>query len=225
MRRWGSFNAHTLLNQGKCVAAPEVRFLPDVWSLNALRHFTLLSKLFPLLAVSLICCAGCEWERPTVVSVRQGPVFVFSGNGRLATFTVYAPHAGQHIADPSPDVAMIVWQVKASKGYFEGARVGGMQLSYGKVPGGYSQTVPESSQQAPAPMPGAVYSFFAETTDAPGIGGFFYVGRAGLTQITVPDLCLKLINGRAVAVKCGTNNPYQEPADLEKFAQEHQLAH
>jgi hypothetical protein len=25
-------------------------------------------------------------------------------------------------------------------------------------------------------------------------------------------------------VKCGTDDPYQEPTDLEKFAQEHQVA-
>lgn len=188
------------------------------------KQTTVLSKWLPLVALSLICCAGCGWERPTVVTVRQGPVFAFSGNGRLATFTVYAPHAGQHIADPNPEVATIIWQIKATKGYFEGARVGAMQLSYGKVPDGYSQTVPQSTQP-PAPTSGAVYSFFAETTDAPGIGGFFYMGQSGLTQITVPDLCLKLINGREVPVKCGTDEPYQEPTDLEKFAQEHQVAH
>jgi hypothetical protein len=183
------------------------------------------TMLLPLLAFMLICCVGCEWERPTVVSVREGPIFDFSGNGRLATFTVYAPEAGRHIADPNPDVAKIIWQIKASKGYFEGTRVGGMQVSYGRLPDRYEQTIPKSPQQPPAPTPGAVYSFFAETTDAPGIGGFFYMGRTGLTQIAVPDLCLKLINGREVPVKCGTNDPYQEPADLEKFAQEHQVAH
>lgn len=168
--------------------------------------------MLPLLTVLLMCCGvGCEWEKPTVISVRQGPVFAFSGNGRLATFTVYAPNAGRHIADPDPDLARIIWQIKATRGYFEGARVGGMQLSYGGLPDGYRQTVPNSPQQAPAPTSGAVYSFFAETTGAPGIGGFFYVGREGLTQITVPDLCSRLVNGRQVDVNCGTGEPYQEP--------------
>jgi hypothetical protein len=122
-------------------------------------------------------------------------------------------------------VATTIWQIKASGGYFEGARVGGMQLPYGKVPDGYRQTVPEQSQQPIAPPPGAIYSFFAETTDAPGIGGFFYLGGKGLTQIIVPDLCLKLINGREVSVKCGTNDPYEEPTNLEKFAHAHQVGH
>lgn len=182
-----------------------------------------LGRLLTLLFVSIACCGGCEWEKPTAVSVRQGPVFALSGNGRLAFFTVYAPRAGQHIADANPNVATVIWQIKATRGYFEGARVGGMQLSYGKAPDGYSQTVPNSPQVAPAPAPGTVYSFFAETTDAPGIGGFFYIGRTGLRQITVPDLCLKLVNGKDVEVKCGTNDPYQEPTDLEAFAQQHQV--
>lgn len=207
------------------MASPEVRFPPYVRLLIMTKRTTAPSKLFVLLALSLACCVGCEWEKPTLVSVRQGPVFAFSGNGRLATFTVYAPRPGQHIADPNPEVATVIWQIKATKGYFEGVRVGGMRLPYGKVPDGYSQTVPNSPRQAVAPTLGTVYSFFAETTDAPGIGGFFYMGRSGLTQITVSDLCLKLINGREVPVKCGTDQPYQEPTDLEKFAREHQIAH
>ena len=207
------------------MAASEVRFLSHVRLLKMIKRPRMLGRVLPLLAFSVMRLVGCQSEKATVVSVRQGPVFAFSGNGRLATFTVYAPHAGQHIADPHPDVATIMWQIRAKTGYFEGAQVGGMQLSYGKIPDGYNQTVPESPRQAPSPMPGAVYSFFAETTDAPGIGGFFYVGRASLTQITVPDLCLKLVNGREVDVKCGTDAPYREPSDLEKFAQEHQVAH
>jgi hypothetical protein len=183
------------------------------------------NMLLTFLAFSAICCAGCEWERPTLVSVREGPTFAFAGNGRLATFTVYAPHNGKRIASPNPDVATIIWQIKASRGYFEGARVGGLQLTYGKVPDGYEQTTPSQPQQASPPTPGVVYSFFAETTDAPGIGGFFYMSQSGLTQISVPDICLKLINGGEVAVKCGTDEPYQEPTDLEKFAQEHRVAH
>jgi hypothetical protein len=175
------------------------------------------------LMVSITYTAGCNWERPTSVRVSPGPSFVFSGSGRLASFSVYAPPTGQRIASPNPDVATVVWQIKASGGYFKGTHVEDMQLAYGKLPKGYNQTVPSQSQGAPSLALGAVYSFFAETTDAPAIGGFFYMGRYGPTQISVPDLCLKLLGGREVAVKCGTNEPYQEPTDLERFAQEHQV--
>lgn len=205
------------------MASPEMRLLTYVRLLTMTKPTTIPSKLLMLLALSLTCCAGCERETPTLISVRQGPVFAFSGNGRLAAFTVYAPNPGQHIANPNSEVATAIWQIKPTKGYFEGTRVGGMQLSYGKVPEGYSQAVPSSPQQAVVPLPGAVYSFFAETTDAPGAGGFFYMGRSGLTQITVPDLCLKLINGHEAPVKCGTDDAYQEPTNLEKFVQEHRV--
>lgn len=181
--------------------------------------------LLVFLAASFTYVAACNWEKPTSVRVSSGPSFVFSGSGRLASFTVYAPQAGHRIASPNPDVATVVWQIKASKGYFEGTHVEHMQLAYGKLPDGYNQAVPSQSQGPPPLAPGAVYSFFAETTDAPAIGGFFYMSGSRPTQMNVPDLCLKLINSREVAVKCGTNEPYREPTDLEKFAQEHEVTH
>jgi hypothetical protein len=177
------------------------------------------------LMVSFTFAASCHWERPTSVRVSPGPSFIFLGSGRLALFTVYAPHAGQRIASPNPDVATVVWQIKASEGYFKGDHVEHMQLAYGKLPDGYDQTMPVQPQGAPPLASGEVYSFFAETTDAPAIGGFFYMSETGPTQISIPDLCLRPINGRQIAVKCGTNEPYQEPTDLEKFAQQHQVAH
>jgi len=179
-----------------------------------------------LLLVFLTACltyvAACDWEKPTSVRVSSGPSFVFSGSGRLASFTVYAPQTGQRIASPNSDVATVVWQIKASDGYFKGTHVEHMQLAYGKLPDRYNLAVPSQSQGAPPLAPGAVYSFFAETTDAPAIGGFFYMSGTGPIQIDVPDLCLRLINGREVAVRCGTSEPYQEPTDLEKFAQQHE---
>jgi hypothetical protein len=120
-------------------------------------------------------------------------------------------------------VASVVWQFKASTEYFEGAKVEGMNLSFGKVPLGYNQVVP-SHPQVPSPLPSdAVYSFFAETTDAPAIGGFFFMGKNGPSQIAVADLCLRLVDSRQVSVKCGTSEPYQEPPDLEKFVLEHRV--
>ena len=96
-----------------------------------------------------------------------------------------------------------------------------MRLTFGNVPEGYKQTVPSQPQGVPPLSPGFVYAFTAETTNAAGSGGFFHLGRSGLTQVDVPDLCLKLIGGRDVRVKCGSYEPYEEPADLEKFVQEH----
>jgi hypothetical protein len=176
-----------------------------------------------LLASCLMCCLACERERPTVVGVSAGPSFFFSGSGRLAVFTVYAPRNGEKIAYPDPDVASVVWQIKTAKGYFEGIQVEGFKLAYGKAPDGYTQVVPSQSQVAP-PLPlGVVYAYFAETSGAPVAGGTFYMDRSGPVQVKLPDPCLMMLNNRKVRVKCGTNDPYQEPSDLESLVRQYQV--
>lgn len=174
------------------------------------------------LGLCLTFVAACNREKATSVIVNSGPSFVFSGSGHLAIFTVYSPDSGHRIASPSPDIATVIWQIKASKGYFQGVRVERLELTYGKRPDGYNQTFPLESQ-APTLAPGMVYSFFAETTGAPAIGGFFFLSATGPIQINIPNLCLRQLGGREVAVKCGTSEPYQEPTDLEGFTREHQV--
>jgi hypothetical protein len=94
-----------------------------------------------------------------------------------------------------------------------------MNLIYGKRPEGYTQTVP-SRGTAPALTPGMVYYFFAETTGAPGKGGFFYLDKTKPIAIRVPGLCGSGLVGDVKPLKCGTDEPYIEPKDLEKFVQE-----
>ncbi len=174
----------------------------------------------------LLVLSGCR-EIPTSVKVRSGPSFALRGSGQLAIFTVYAPQSGQRIAFPHPALASAVWQIRASEGYFKGTHVDGLQLTYGKVPSGYQQLVPVQSQVAPQLSPGAVYSFFAETTDAPIASGYFYMDKSGPIQTEIPDLCAMLVEGRKIRSNCklGSTEPYQEPADLEKYVREHQVGH
>jgi hypothetical protein len=177
-----------------------------------------------LVAVSLLfVLSGCR-EIPTSVKVGTGPSFSLGGSGRLATFTVYAPQSGQKIAFPDRDAASVVWQITTSKGYFKGSHVEGLQLTYGKVPDGYEQLVPSQSQAAPPLAPDIAYSFLADTTDAPIASGYFYMGKSGPIQTAIPDLCLMFVQGRKARVKCKLNTaePYQEPADLERYVREHQ---
>lgn len=166
----------------------------------------------------LLTLVSCR-ERPTSVEVEGGSSFRLNGSGRLASFTIYAPRNGETIAFPDSDVARIVWTIKSSKGYFEGGRVEGLQLTYGKVPDGYAQIVPSSPQVASPLSPGVVYSFFAETSGAPVASGYFYMAKSGPVQTCVPDLCVMLIQGRKVRVNCKPNStePYQEPSNLEEM--------
>ncbi len=183
-----------------------------------------------LLMSCLICLCGCNWERPTAVAVGPGPSFVLRGSGRLASFTISAPLSGQKVAFPCnkvlfpcSGVATVMWQIESSKGYVEGAHVEGFQVKYGKVPNGYTQVVPSQSQSVSPLPPGFIYSFSAETTDAAGQSGYFYVDGAGTVQVLeVTDLCLTSQAGRQVRVNCRTKDPYKEPTDVEMFAREHQ---
>jgi len=183
-----------------------------------------------LLVGVLFQMAGCHRiETPTSVRVENGPSFTFQGSGRLASFTISAPLSGQKIAEgcttrlfPCAGRATPVWQIEAATGYFQGEKVSGLQLRYGNIPEGYTQLVPSKAQAVPPLASGPVYAFFAETTEAPGIAGNFYVEPSGtIDLVDVHDLCKKLKNGKWVRVNCKTEQPYEEPADIGKFVQEH----
>jgi hypothetical protein len=166
---------------------------------------------------------GCEpSEIATSVQVGTGPSFSLTGSGRLASLTVFAPLNGQKVAYPDTDVSSVVWQVQASKGYFEGTRVQGLRLTYGKASEGYLQTVPSGAQQPPVLQPGFIYSFLAESTGAPVAGGSFYLDKSGAVQVLIPDLCLMQKGGHKFRVNCATKEPFQEPSDVEKYVREHQ---
>lgn len=170
----------------------------------------------------LLMSAACERpEIPTVVKVGSGPSFALTGSGRLASFTVYAPMSGQKVASEPGDVSSIVWQISSSNGYFQGAPVGGLHLIYGRAPEGYNQIAPDRSQAPPPLSPGLIYAFFAESTGAGIASGSFYVGKSGTAFSVATDLCVTLENGRHLRVDCKTREPYREPADIEKFAEEH----
>src|SRR5271157_545094 len=98
---------------------------------NKFRNLASLLFLIPC----LFCLFGCDWEKPTSVRIEAGPSFALSGSGRLASFTVSAPLAGQKIGFPCnrllfpcSGVATIVWQIEPSKGYPNGAYVEGLQV-------------------------------------------------------------------------------------------------
>jgi hypothetical protein len=101
-----------------------------------------------------------------------------------------------------------------------GVSVTGMEIAYGKVPRGCLQKFP-SSGTALTLATGQVYIFDAETTGASGVNGFFYMDQSGPILINVPGLCGSSFVGDVKPVKCGTNEPYIEPKDLEQFVKEH----
>jgi hypothetical protein len=186
------------------------------------------------LIATLACflsATGCNRpEVPTSVKISNGLLFSLSGSGRLASFTISAPLNGQKIAVPCDvallpcsGVASIVWQVVPSRGYYKGTRVEGLQIAYGKAPPDYDQTTPSRSLTAPPLTTGAIYGFFAETTEGAGHGGHIYVDRTGGIQAVQVDLCMTLKNNQWSRINCKTQEPYQEPENIDRYAQEHRI--
>lgn len=167
----------------------------------------------------LLMLLGCEVR--TSVELESGPSFSFGGSGHLASFSVYAPQTGHKIAIPN-NAKSEVWSIQPQTGNSGSALVAGMNLLYGNVPNGYVQAVP-STGSATALAGGLVYYFFAETTGAPGKGGFFYLDKTTPILISVPGLCESGFVGDVKALKCGTNEAFDEPKDLEQFVRENRL--
>lgn len=175
---------------------------------------------FLLMILSLLALSSCR-EIPTSAKIGSGPSFAFRGSGRLASFRIYGAQSGHRIATPF-DEKSLVWRVEPLGGYFRGAPVQRLEVTYGSVPRGYSQTIP-SSGTAPTLITGQVYYFFAETTNAPPVEGFFYLDGNSPIEIKVPGLCQSGFVGEVKPLKCGTNEPYSEPRDLEQFVQQNRV--
>jgi hypothetical protein len=171
-------------------------------------------------AISLLLCLGA-CEVATSARMYPGPTFSLSGSGRLASFRVYGPSPSRKIATPF-DEKSLVWRIQATQGYFKGAAVEGLEIKYGKIPSGYTQTVPAADGSA-ALHNGQVCWFFAEATGAPGAEGFFYFDGSTVTEIDVPGLCQSAFVGDVKPLRCGTLEPYAEPHDLELFVKDHRI--
>ena len=82
--------------------------------------------------------------------------------------------------------------------------------------------MPNSGPAAALPG-GQVYYFFAETTNAPPAEGFFYLDGATPIEIKVPGLCQSGFVGDVRPLKCGTNEPYEEPKDLGELVRQNRI--
>jgi hypothetical protein len=180
----------------------------------------LVRVLMPVAAISLLLTiSSCEVS--TSAKIHNGPTFSLDGSGRLVFFRIYGPRSGRRVATPV-DAQSLMWSIEPTSDSPSGVLVTGMEIAYGKVPGGYLQKFPSSGAALPLGI-GQVYIFDAETTGASGVNGFFYMDHSGPILINVPGLCGSAFVGNVKPVKCGTNEPYVEPKDLEQFVKEHRV--
>jgi len=171
-----------------------------------------------LAALCALVLVGCEI--PASVRLGAGPSFSLGGGGRLVSFTVWGPRPGRKVATPL-DSKGLMWCIEPINPP-SGSFVATMDIAYGSVPMGYVQKFPRHGLAVPVAA-GHVYAFTAETTGAPGVNGFFYMGPNGPIRINVPGLCESSSVGDVEPVRCGTNQPYVEPTDLEKFVEENRV--
>ncbi len=194
-----------------------------------------------LINCSLLILCACEPpplgpEFPPSIKVSPGKSFSVHGSGIVVKFGVYSPPHGLKVASPfnimwmlpDPAIAPIAWQIDCPAGIYSGVAAEGLVLDYGKVPSGCLETVPGQSQPVPSLSPETIYSFSIETfyrVTTAFASGYFYVDKSGTIQpVDVPDLCLQRKNDRQARVNCKTNEPYKEPTDVPKFAQDHRKA-
>jgi hypothetical protein len=176
------------------------------------------SALLPGFLV-LLLLVGCEFG--TSVKLSGGPTFSFDGSGRLISFSVYGPRVGRKIATPM-DVKSLMWNVRPVDKFASGSLIAGVRFMYGSVPQGYAQTFPGVGPALPLGY-GQIYAFIADTTGAQGTHGFIYTGADGPILINVPNLCESSFVGDVKPVKCGTNEPFVEPINLDEFVRENRV--
>jgi hypothetical protein len=178
---------------------------------------------FAVTVLSFLGMVGCEppIEGPTAITVESGPAFSLRGHGSLARFTVYAPAMGTKIANPF-DPPSALWEIEARHdGLLGGVRIDGLRLVYGKIPEGYTQTVPRNSQLVPHLEFGKIYAFEAWSNLAGELGGDFYVDKTGAIQAIDLGECGLSTGHGVVRTNCETREPLRDPADIDKYARGH----
>lgn len=160
---------------------------------------------FILLAGSLIWY-GCAWrpgEWPTSVRLEGGkiPVFVLSGGGQVAILTVYSPDYMTKAKCPG-DEDFALWKIKPSGGYLYGTSISDLgSITFGVLPFGYTQIKPKDGAPPPL-MEGQKYSYFVETTNAAGAGGYFGIKNSRAVPTTGSGPCFQRENGKWLLVRC-----------------------
>lgn len=160
---------------------------------------------FRTLGFILLACSVAGCERSTQVRLEGGggmaPVFDLSGSGAVAIFTVYSPDYMTKAKCPG-DEDFALWKIKASGGYFSGTWISDLgSIAYGVVPSGYVQVRPKEG--APPPLvEGQKYSYFVETTNAPGAGGYLEIKNSRAVPTTGSGPCFQPKNGKETLVPC-----------------------
>jgi hypothetical protein len=128
------------------------------------------------LYMGLVCVAmtsGCSFEVDTSVSINQSnpPTFKLSGSGNLYWFDVIEDIPENNVSDPMKE--RFLWKIDPIT---PGPKVWRVPpITYGKVPPGFTQTVPADGSPPPALVAGKTYIAAAPGYNANGGGVFFEI--------------------------------------------------
>jgi hypothetical protein len=159
---------------------------------------------------------GCDLERPTQLRLEGGssPVFLLSGSGDVADFSVYIVSPSDFSFGRTVESLSLksffsqpaVWQIESQGGMFHARAVENIgRLTYGVVPQGYKQSTPSDGSAPPPILQGKQYFFDCATVNAPGTRGSFQLidGKVVLSQINLP--CTQARNGKQITVPCAAH--------------------
>jgi len=158
---------------------------------------------FILLGLSVMGC-----ERSTSVRLEGGtaPVFVLSGSGAVAIFTVFDSDYMIKAKKPG-DEDFALWKIEPSKGYLRGTWIRDLgSITYGVVPPGYVQVKPAVGTPLPL-VEGQKYFYFVETTAAPGAGGYLEIKNSRSVPTTGSGPCFLRENSKWILVRCYDAKP------------------
>jgi len=129
------------------------------------------------------------------------PVFVLSGSGKVAIFSVFSPDYVAKAEKPH-DENFALWKIQPSGGYFAGTSISELgSITYGVVPSGYIQVIPHVG--LPSVMrEGEKYFYYVETTNAPGDEGYVEIRNSRAIPTFVADPCFGLKDGKSIRVPC-----------------------
>ena len=133
-----------------------------------------------LAVIFLTLCSACERKTITTATGSGRPTFVLAGSGNLSEVIISKP-AEEQTSNPT-DRENTLWRIAAEK--MSRRPVEELHsLTYGVVPPGYRQRIPEQGSPSQL-LPNKRYGFYFVTSDAPHAAGYFEVqdGRVILHQ-------------------------------------------
>ncbi len=141
--------------------------------------------------VILVLLCGCEVKTDARLRSGQPVSFELSGSGSVAVLTVFEPRYRTEASSPG-DVHFATWRIEPVDGYMHGTRIYQLKtITYGVVPPGYRQTIPQNGERPAVITPGKPYLLDVETVDAPGFYRYFLVEGGQWKFVDIDGPCFQ----------------------------------